>query len=98
MNADNLNNARCEINRHFKKKSKKGYQPTTSWVKDDDNTSLLSDSHSIMNRWRNYFCKLLSVHRVNDVWQTAVHTAEPLVPEPRASASQMDTKKLTGCK
>jgi len=30
----------------------------------------------------NYFCQLLKVHAVNDVRQTEIHTAEPLIPEP----------------
>jgi hypothetical protein len=41
----------------------------------DENSNLLADSHSILN-W------LLNVHGVNDVRQTEIHTAEPLVPEP----------------
>jgi hypothetical protein len=43
---------------------------------------LVADSHSILARWRNHFFQLLNVHGVNDVRQTEVHTAEPLVPEP----------------
>jgi hypothetical protein len=46
------------------------------------NGDLLADSHSILNRWKNYFCQLLNVHGVNDVRQTEIHAAEPLVPEP----------------
>jgi hypothetical protein len=46
---------------------------------------LLADSHSILNRWKNYFCQLLSVHGVNDDRQTEIHTAETLVPEPSSS-------------
>jgi hypothetical protein len=48
----------------------------------EDNGDLLADSHSILNRWKNYFRQLLTVHGVNDVMQTEIHTAEPLVPEP----------------
>jgi hypothetical protein len=40
----------------------------------------LADSHNILNRWKNYFSQLLSVHRVSDVRQIEIHTAEPLVP------------------
>jgi hypothetical protein len=50
-----------------------------------ENGDLLADSYSIWNRWKNYFCQVLNVHGVNYVRQTAVHTAEPLVPEPRSS-------------
>jgi hypothetical protein len=37
---------------------KKGYQPTTKLVR-DENSDLLADSHNILNRWNNYFCQLL---------------------------------------
>jgi hypothetical protein len=33
---------------------KKGYQPRTNLVK-DENDDLLADSHNILNRWKNYF-------------------------------------------
>jgi hypothetical protein len=39
---------------------KKGYQPITNMVK-EENGVLLADSHSILNRWKNYFCQLLNV-------------------------------------
>jgi hypothetical protein len=39
-------------------------------------------SHNILNRWKKYFCNLLNVYRINDVWQTEIHTAKPLVTEP----------------
>lgn len=46
-------------------------------VKDE----MLVGSHSILNRWRNQFFQLrMYVHGANDVRQTAIHTAEPLVP------------------
>jgi hypothetical protein len=32
---------------------KKGYQPSTNLVK-DENGGLLADSHNILNRWKNY--------------------------------------------
>jgi len=37
-----------------------------------------------MAKWRNYFSQILNVHGVDDVRQTKIHTAEPLVPEPSA--------------
>jgi len=43
---------------------------------------LVADSHCILARWRNYFSQLLNVNGVNDVGQTEIHTAEPIVPEP----------------
>jgi hypothetical protein len=42
----------------------------------------------------NYFSQLLNVHRVNDVTQTEIHTAEPLGPEPSASEGDLTTEKL----
>ena len=63
---------------------KKGYQPRINIVM-DEKCDLVADSHSILARWRNYFFQLLNVHSVNDVRQTEIHTAGPLVPEPSAS-------------
>jgi hypothetical protein len=48
----------------------------------DEKGDLLADSHNILNRWKNYFSQLLNVHRVSDVRQIEMHTAEPLVPDP----------------
>jgi hypothetical protein len=45
-------------------------------------------------RWGNHFSQLLNIHGVNDVRQTEVHTAEPLVPEPSAFAVEMAIEKL----
>jgi hypothetical protein len=47
----------------------------------DENVDLLADSQNILNRWKNYFSQLLNVHRVSDVRQIQIHTAEPLVPD-----------------
>jgi hypothetical protein len=69
-------------------KFKKGYQSRTNMVK-EENGDLLAYSHSILNRWKNNFCQLLNVHGVNDVRQTEIHTAEPLVPEPSCSKVQI---------
>jgi hypothetical protein len=57
-----------------------GYQ---SKVIKDEKGDLVADSYSILARWRNYFSQLFNVHGVNDVRQTEIHTAEPLVPDPR---------------
>jgi hypothetical protein len=59
-----------------------------------ENGDLLADSHSILNRWKNYFCQLLNVHQVNDVRQTEIHKAEPLVPEPSSSEVEIAVEKL----
>jgi hypothetical protein len=45
---------------------------------------LVTDTHSILARWRNHFSQLFDVHGVSDVRQTEIHTAEPLLPEPNA--------------
>jgi hypothetical protein len=37
--------------------------PTYNLLK-DENGDLLADSHSILNRWKNYFCQLLNVHDI----------------------------------
>jgi hypothetical protein len=58
---------------------KKGYQPRSNSVK-DENGDLLADSHNILNRWKKYFSQLLNVRRVSHVRQIEIHTAEPLVP------------------
>jgi hypothetical protein len=72
---------------------KKGYHPGTNVVKNEKG-DLIADSHSILARWRNHFSQLLNVHRVNDVGQTQVHTAEPLVPEPSAFEVDITIEKL----
>jgi len=55
---------------------------------------LVTDSHSVWARWRNHFSQLFDVHGVNDVRQTEIHTAEPLVHEPSASEFEMAIEKL----
>ena len=55
---------------------------------------LVADSHSIVARWRNCFSQLFNVHGVKDVGQAEIHTAEPLVPEPRASEFELAIDKL----
>jgi hypothetical protein len=72
---------------------KKSYQPRTSIVK-DEKSDLVTDSHSILTRWRNYFSQLLNVHGNNDVKQTEIHTAERLVPEPSAFEVEKAIEKL----
>jgi len=55
---------------------------------------LITDCHSILARSRNYFSQLLNVHGINNVRQTDIHTAEPLVPEPSAFEFEMAIEKL----
>ena len=42
---------------------------------------MITDLHSILDRWKKYFSHLLNIHGVDDVRQREIHTAEPLVPE-----------------
>jgi hypothetical protein len=74
-------------------KFKKRYQPRTNLVK-DEKSSLLVHPHTILNRWKNYFCQLWNVHEAGGVRQTEMHTAEPLTPEPSASKVQAAIGKL----
>jgi len=55
---------------------------------------LVTDSHSIVAKWRNHLFQLLNVHRVNDLRQTEIHTAEPLVPELSVFKVEMAERKL----
>ena len=41
-----------------------------------------------------FFSQLLNVHGVNDVRQTEIPTAEPLVPQPSAFDAEMTNEKL----
>jgi hypothetical protein len=68
---------------------KRGYQPRSISVKDD----LLADSH-ILNRRKNNFSQLLNVHRVSDIRQVEVHTAEPLVSDPTPFEVEIAVTKL----
>ena len=72
---------------------KKCNQPRTNIVTDEKG-DLVTDCHSILARWRNHFSQLLIVHGVNDVRQTEVHTAEPLVTEPSALEAELAIEKL----
>jgi hypothetical protein len=49
-----------------------------------DKGDLVTDSHSILAKWRIHFSQLFNVHGVNDVRQMEIHTVVPLVPEPSA--------------
>jgi hypothetical protein len=67
---------------------KKSYHPKTNIVKDVKG-DLFRNSYTILARWRNHFSQLLSVHGINYVKQTEIHTTEPPVPEPRAFEVEM---------
>jgi hypothetical protein len=48
----------------------------------DENGDLFADSHSILNKWKNYFSQLLNVYSVSDVRQLKIHAAEPSATGP----------------
>jgi len=55
---------------------------------------MVTDSLSILARWRNHFCQLFNIHGVSNVRQTEIHTAEALVPEPSAFEVETTIEKL----
>ena len=55
---------------------------------------MVTGCHSILARWRNHFSQLLNVHGINDVKQTEIHTAEPLVPGLSAFDVEMAIEEL----
>jgi len=72
---------------------KKCYEPRPNIVKDEKG-DMVTDCHSLLDRWRNHFSQLLNVHGVNEVRQTT----EPQVPEPTAFEVEMAIEKLKGHK
>ena len=76
---------------------KKDYQPRTNIVKDKKG-DLVTDSHSILARWRNYFSQLFNVQGVSNVRQTKIHAAERLLSELSAFVVEMLIEKLKGHK
>jgi len=76
---------------------KNGYQPRIHRVKDEKG-DLFRDCYSILVQWRNHFSQLFNVHRVSEVRQTEILTAEPLEPELRAFEVQIAIEKLKGHK
>ena len=55
---------------------------------------MFTDQYSILARWTNHVSQLLNVQGVNDVRQTEIHTAEPLLPEPSAFEVELAIEKL----
>ena len=73
---------------------KKVYQPRTNIVQDKKG-DLVAESHSILaRRWEYNFSQLLNIHGFNDVRQTEIHTAKPLVPEPSDFEFELAIEKL----
>jgi hypothetical protein len=58
---------------------KKGYQRKI--IIKDENSNLLIDPLSILNRWKNFFNQVPNVHGVHSVRQMDIHMIELLVPE-----------------
>jgi hypothetical protein len=73
-----------------------GYQARSDLVKDENGD--LADFHNILNRWKTNFYQLLHVHRVSDVSQIEIHTAEPLVPDPSPFELEIANAKLKSYK
>jgi len=55
---------------------------------------LVADCQNILATWRNKFSQLLNIKGVNDVRQTEIRTAVPLVPNPSAFEVEMAIEKL----
>jgi mannosyltransferase OCH1-like enzyme len=72
---------------------KKGYQPRTNIIK-DENDNLLADPQSVLNRRKNFFNQVLNVHGIHDVRQMATYIAEQLVPEPSLVKVEIAIEKL----
>jgi hypothetical protein len=67
---------------------KKGCQPRI--ILKYGNGNLLTDLHSVLNRWKVFFNRLLNVH--------GVYTAEPLVPGPRLVEVEIAIEELRSYK
>jgi hypothetical protein len=72
---------------------KKCYKPQTNIV-EDDKGDMVIDSHNILPVWWNLFSQLWTLHGVNDVRETEICTAEPLLPQPSAYKVEMAIDKL----
>jgi hypothetical protein len=55
---------------------------------------MVTDSANTLARWRNHFSHLLNIHVINDLRQTEIYTATPLVPESSAFEFEMTNEKL----
>jgi hypothetical protein len=57
-----------------------------------------ADPQNGLNRWKNFFNQALNVHGVHDVSQMDIHTAQPLIPEPRPVKVEIAIGKLKSYK
>ena len=71
----------------------KGYRPRAN-IEKDEKADLVTGFHGTLDRCRNHFCRQLSGHGANDVRQTEILTAKPLLPEPSAFEFGMLIEKL----
>jgi hypothetical protein len=62
----------------------------------DENCDLLAVSCKILNSWKKNLSQLLKVHRVSDVRQIEIHTAELLVPDPSPLEVEISIANLRG--
>jgi hypothetical protein len=76
---------------------KTGCQTIINVIK-DENSNLLADPKSVLNRWKNFFDQVLNVHGVHNVRQKDIQTAEPLVPEPSLVKVEIVIGKLKSYK
>jgi DNA-binding winged helix-turn-helix (wHTH) protein len=53
---------------------KKGYQLRSN-LERGQKDDVLSDSHNVLNRQKNYFSQLSNLHGISDVMQREIHTA-----------------------
>jgi hypothetical protein len=76
---------------------KKGYQSRINIIK-DENSNLLADPQSVLNKWKHFFNQVLNVHGVHNIRQKDIHTVEPLVPEPSLVEVEIAIGKLKSYK
>ena len=69
----------------------KDYQPRTNTAKDELGDLIRLPQY--LARWSNLFSQLLNALGVNDVRQTEIQRAEPLVPEPSAFEVELAIEK-----
>jgi hypothetical protein len=60
----------------------------------EENVDLIADSCNILNRWKNYFSRLLNAHEASNVRQTEVHTTELIVPDSSPFEAEISVAKL----
>jgi hypothetical protein len=65
----------------------------------DENGDMLADLHNILNKWKNYFFKLLNVHNFSDVRQKEIiHAVVPLISDTSAFEVEITIAKLNNYK